>query len=147
MKFFLSQNKLHRLCFLCLLCSTVLVGCSQSPSDDKQRSGVTISISFAGEPVTTGSVNLENSETGESGGGELNADGSVTISNIVLGNYTVTILPPDPDPVPPEPGQPAKKMEVYKNIPEKFRNRKTSPLKVEVKDGENEFQFDLKTAG
>lgn len=147
MKYFLKQHKLQILCLCLALSSAVLLGCTQSPGSDKPRSGTTIAISFAGEPVTTGSVNLENSETGEGGGGELNADGIAKITNVVLGNYTVTILPPDPDPVPPEPGQPAVKIQVYKNIPNKFRTGKTSPLKVEIKDGENKFEFDLKEAG
>ncbi len=92
-------------------------------------------------------MNLENNDTGEGGGGELNAEGIVTIPNVVLGSYTVTIVAPDPDPVPPEPGQAAPKPQVFKNVPKKFRTSKTSPLKVEIKEGENKFEFDLKEAG
>tara|TARA_R110002095_G_scaffold154388_6_gene134191 strand:- start:121 stop:513 length:393 start_codon:yes stop_codon:yes gene_type:complete len=120
-------------------------GCgSHQPGSDKPRESITIAITYGGEPVTEGMVNLENTTTGEGGGGELDAQGVATIPNVVLGEYTVTIIPPDPDPVPPAPGQPAAKIKTYSNIPPEFRTSNKSTLKAEVKAGSNELKFDLK---
>tara|TARA_R110002111_G_scaffold108086_1_gene166749 strand:- start:49660 stop:50103 length:444 start_codon:yes stop_codon:yes gene_type:complete len=134
-------------CLSLVLASSVLFGCSHTPGSDKPRSDLLLTIHFAGEPVTEGMVNLENSQTGEGGGGTLTADGTVNIPNVALGTYSVTIVPPDPDPVPPEPGKPVPPQKTFKNIPKTFRNSQSSPLKVEVKEGSHEFTFDLKDAG
>ena len=131
-------------CTVGILSSFVLVGCGQEPGSGKPRGTITISITYGDEPVTEGTVSLEDPVTAEGGGGELNDKGTATIQGVVLGDYTVTVVPPDPDPIPPEPGQPAPKMKNFLNIPQKFRIAKTSPLKAEVKEGTNEFQFELK---
>jgi len=130
-----------------VLSSAVLIGCSHTPGADKPRSDISLTINYGGAPVTEGMVNLENPQTGEGGGGALTAEGTVTIPNVALGSYSVTIVPPDPDPVPPEPGKPAPPQKTFANIPKKFRASKSSPLKVEVKEGASEFTFDLKDAG
>tara|TARA_R110002095_G_scaffold99188_5_gene87252 strand:+ start:2263 stop:2715 length:453 start_codon:yes stop_codon:yes gene_type:complete len=130
-----------------LVCVTFSAGCgSGTPDDGKVRNDVTISITYGGEAVAEGRVDLEDQATGEAGGGELNDSGSVTIENIVLGNYVVTVVPPMPDPRPPEPGQAPPVPKKYPNIPEKYRRAATSPLKAEVTAESTEFQFDLKDA-
>ncbi|WP_339732768.1 carboxypeptidase-like regulatory domain-containing protein [uncultured Gimesia sp.] len=147
MHYALKQYQFYLFSLILALGSVVSPGCSHTPGAEKPRSDIQLTILSGGAPVTEGMVNLENPETGEGGGGVLTADGKVTIPNVVLGTYTVTIVPPDPDPVPPEPGQPATAPKTFKNIPKKFRENNASPLKVEVKADSNEFTFDLKDAG
>lgn len=142
----LRKNQLLLFCLTLFWSSAVFSGCSHTPGSEKQRTDVSIAITSGGEPVTVGMVNLENPTTGEGGGGELTDEGKVIIPNVVLGNYSVTIVAPDPDPVPPEPGKPAPPKKTFKNVPKKFRASQTSPLKVDVKDESREFSFDLKDA-
>lgn len=130
-----------------LLGFTVLSGCSHTPGSDKPRRDVSITVTLGGTPVTAGLVNLENPQTGEGGGGSLTEEGVVNIPNVALGTYSVTILPPEMDPVPPEPGQAAAPKKASPAIPARFRDSKSSPLQLEVKDDSSEFSFDLKDAG
>lgn len=102
-----------------------------------------VTVTYGGEPVTVGHVDLNNEQTGEGGGGELNAQGIATITDVPLGDYTVTVLPPPPDPAPVEEGQPAATMKEYPQIPEQFRRIATSPLRAAVQNGSNQFKFDL----
>tara|TARA_R110002095_G_scaffold159024_5_gene137858 strand:+ start:258 stop:695 length:438 start_codon:yes stop_codon:yes gene_type:complete len=122
----------------------LFVGCSQTPGSHKQRTDVNVTITENGAPLTEGVVNLVNEETGEGGGGTLNSEGVATISGVALGSYTLIVLPPDESVIPPEPGQPAPEVKEYLNIPQKFRDPKTSPFKVVVNRETTEFQFDLK---
>ena len=124
----------------CLL----LAGCSHTPGSEKPRTDVTVTITENGTPLTEAEVNLVNEDTGEGGGGTLNSEGVATISKVVLGTYTVIILPPDQTVVPPEPGQAAPEVKEYLNIPQKVRDPKTSPFKAKVSKESTEFKFDLK---
>ena len=120
-----------------------MVGCGPTPHEGKTTGRVTVTITHGGQPVTTGQVDLSNEQTGEGGGGQLNEEGVATLDRVPLGSYTVTVVPPPPDPTPVAPGQTPPKPQEYPNIPEKFRRNATSPLQAEVKEGENEYQFDL----
>ena len=107
-----------------------------------------MTVTYGGEPVTEGRVDLSNPQTGEAAGGELNDEGIAAISGVTPGNYSVMVLPPMADPVPVEPGQPAAAAKEYPNIPKKVRVIGTSTLKADVtEDGANEFTFELKDAG
>ncbi len=64
---------------------------------------------------------------------------------MVLGNYTVIVVPPELPLVPGATGQSAPAKKDYPNIPAKVRSLKTSPLKAEVKkDSSNQLKFELK---
>ena len=130
-----------------VLSLTVLIGCSHTPGSDNPRRDISITVTLGGTPVTAGLVNLENPQTGEGGGGSLTEEGVVSIPNVALGKYSVTILPPEMDPVPPEPGQAAAPRKDSPAIPAKFRDSQSSPLELEVKEDSSEFSFDLKDAG
>tara|TARA_R110002111_G_scaffold144910_2_gene211241 strand:- start:46860 stop:47294 length:435 start_codon:yes stop_codon:yes gene_type:complete len=125
--------------FLSVFC--VFAGCG--PSEPEKVIGtVAISVTHAGKPVTEGSVSMIEIGSSKSAYGTLNETGNITIENVEVGNYTVSILPP---PLPPaDPSQPSVPMKKYLNIPDKFRSETTSPLTAEVKEGANEFQFELK---
>tara|TARA_R110001592_G_scaffold316202_2_gene592498 strand:+ start:3230 stop:3685 length:456 start_codon:yes stop_codon:yes gene_type:complete len=121
-----------------------LSGCSRTPGAEKPRGSVTIQITNGTEPVTEGQVDLVNEQTGEGGGGALNSEGTASLEQVALGSYTVTVNPPPQEPV--IPGQAPPEVKSYENIPSKVRQIKTSPFKLEVKSGANEFAFDLKQA-
>ncbi|MCA9113513.1 MAG: carboxypeptidase regulatory-like domain-containing protein [Planctomycetaceae bacterium] len=121
-----------------------LAGCGSSePGADKVTGSVVITVTADGAPVTQGSVNLANPATGEGGGGSLDETGTVTIDRVAVGEYTVTILPPEADPVPPAPGQAPPPNPDDGTIPARYRSTDTSPLKAKVEEGENSFSFAL----
>ncbi|QDT92584.1 hypothetical protein [Gimesia algae] len=125
-----------------LLCVLELSGCSRTPGAEKPRGAVTIQITNGTDPVTEGQVDLVNEQTGEGGGGTLNSDGTASLEMVALGTYTVTVNPPPQEPV--VPGQAPPAVKNYENIPTQVRKINTSPLKLKVKSGSNEFAFDLK---
>ena len=90
-------------------------------------------------------MSLEDESTGEAGGGELDSNGIATIEKVVTGNYVVTVVPLNPDPGPTRLGF-TKKVKKQQNMPMKFRSIRTSSLSAQVKEGSNEFEFDLKEA-
>ncbi|QDV52221.1 hypothetical protein [Gimesia fumaroli] len=120
-----------------------LNSCDHSPGSDKPRGDVTILIKNGSEPVTDVQVDLVNEQTGEGGGGTLDDEGKTTMTMVALGSYTVTINPPPEEPV--IPGiETAPKPKPSLAIPKLAQKIATSPLKVEVGSGTNEFTFDLK---
>ncbi len=124
----------------------LLVGCGGSGETETPRAEVTVSVTFDGQPVTEGHVDLQNPESGTGGGAELNAEGQATISGIPLGSYTVTVIPPMPDPAPPEPGQAAPPVKEFPNIPEPYRRTDSSPLKAEIDGSTSELKFELEAS-
>lgn len=125
-----------------LLSVCFLWGCGSGV--DKKVGSVRVVVTHDGEPVTEGSVQMVIAGEGKGAFGDLDATGAVSFENVETGNYTVAVYPPaPPEPDPEKPSPPAKE---YTNIPERFRSEATSPLKAEVKEGANEFQFDLKEA-
>jgi len=125
------------------LTSALLVACNNGKVRGKVRGEITVTVTYDNKPVTEGTVELSNPETGEGGGGNLNAEGVATLKGVAVGTYTVTVLPIFPEP--PTPDSPPPVMKEYPNIPEKFRRQNTSPLKAEVKQGEpGHFKFELK---
>lgn len=116
-------------------------GCGSS-EPEKVIGTVTISVAHDGKPVTEGTVNMIEIGSSKSATGTLNETGNLTLENVEVGKYTVSILPP---PLPPaDPDQPPVPIKNYPNIPDKYRSETTSPLSAEVKEGTNEFQFELK---
>lgn len=116
-------------------------GCGQHvPHSGKSRADVVVKVMFGGQPVTAGDVDLNNLETGEGGGGALDHTGTARIPGVVLGDYTVTVLPPLSSPIPGE-NAPAAKIPP---IDRKFQSPEKSPLKLSVPAEGREIAFDLK---
>jgi len=87
--------------------SSLLVGCGgPSPHSNKPIAEVTIAVTYGGAPVTEGRVDLNNEQAGEAGGGELDSKGVAKIPGMVLGNYTVTVVPLQPRSRPRRPASP-----------------------------------------
>lgn len=126
------------LAFGILFFSLTMIGCGGA-EDTKKRGYVTITVTHNGSPVTEGEVRMMISGKGEAAVGRLNESGLVELEDVVLGNYSVAVAPPELA----TPDNPAPEKE-YPNLPQKYRDISKSPLKAEVKAGSNEFTFDLK---
>jgi hypothetical protein len=124
-----------------LLAVIALAGCDSGP----QRGEVQGKVTFKGQPVKEGRVTFLNTTAGGSAEGQLQPDGSYTVSGgAALGDYVVEIAPlmemkdTDPGKTPPS--------LVEKNatdIPRKYRQQGTSPLKATVKAGKNKIDFEM----
>ena len=116
-----------------------LAGCGGPPGSTKTTGSVDITITYGGEAVIGAEVHLMQLGKGEASSGTLDEAGKVKLSNVVVGDYSVMVQPPQLS----TPDNPVPEQE-YPNIPEKFRDYATSPLKAEVNEGANDFKFDLK---
>lgn len=118
-----------------------LLGCSGGPAPDP-TAPVTGKVTFQGAAVSEGMVNFDDAKRGNAGSAKLSADGTYSMKGVVLGDYAVFITPLQVDaPVdatkpPPPPANPA-------NIPEKYRDAKTSGFKSTVKAGANKADFEM----
>jgi hypothetical protein len=123
--------------------ATILAGCSSSGPATGEVSG---KVTYKGKAVTEGSITFINPKEGGTAGADLGQDGSYTVpGKVVVGEYLVIVTPPmhivdtDPGKSPPAPVE-----KPAPNIPMKYRQQGTTPLKETVKEGKNEFNFDLK---
>jgi hypothetical protein len=117
----------------------LLAGCSQDPHSNKPSGNVSVKVTYGGEPVTLGTVFLFSQQTGLGGGADLNEEGIAQIRAIPLGDYIVTVGPPELDLIDPNPPQ----LE-YANIPKKFQSDSTSPLRATVTQEDATVAFELK---
>lgn len=115
-------------------------GCRSGPATGEVRGKVT----FRGKPVTEGTVTLFDPKTGAVAEAQLGQDGSFAVpGKVVVGEYIVMITPAiymdNSDPkTPPSPME-----KKAPNIPAKYRNQTLSPLRADVKEGPNNFEFDM----
>jgi len=107
---------------------------------------VTGEVTFKGKAVTEGRVVFSNFETGVFIGADLNEAGAFEVQmakghGLPLGEYTVTIEPPLPTVVTGD----ASKAPVrqFPQLPQKYRQTATSPLRLIVKEGPNPCRFEL----
>jgi len=130
-----------------LFVTFAVAGCgARIPHGQKPRSDVVLTITDDGEPVPQGYVSLVNDATGEGGGGALDATGRALLSGVVLGDYVVTVGPPETVVSPASDGRPGGAGERQAAVPDRFHRAATSPLRVSVGPDRNEFTFDLKQA-
>jgi hypothetical protein len=101
-------------------------------------------VTFRGKPVKEGMVTFYNPK-GAPGEAELKADGSFAVPyKMAVGEYVVGVNPltymDNSDPkTPPSPME-----KRAPDIPMKYRGQDRSPLRAEVKEGKNHFEFDMK---
>ena len=128
--------------FVSVIAGLSLAGCSSEPP----RGEVQGKVMFKGKPVKEGSVEFLNPTKGGAGETQIGAEGSFNIKGgLIVGDYVVIVTPAyhmvDTDPGKTPPSMMPKPAP---DIPLKYRNQDTTPLKASVKAGKNEFNFDLK---
>jgi hypothetical protein len=123
-------------------------GCgSKVPHSDRPWKTVSVAVTSSGQPLTLGQVTLRASEggTGVDAGGELDANGQACFP-VLPGSYVAVIqpLPPPPEGLATDPGAAAAAATGERSIPKRYRSPATSPLAIEVREGEKHtFTFDL----
>jgi hypothetical protein len=126
-----------------LVVGLLTVGCTGGGGSAPKKTGtVSGKVMFGDKGVENGVVNLEGVGTGTAASAPIK-DGVFTFpSPVEVGQYKVSIAPPPEQP--PVPGKTAPPADP-KDIPAKYRSIKTSEIPaVEVKEGENKFEWTLK---
>jgi len=122
-------------CITLLLAITCLMtGCQSEPA----KGTLSGTVMYDGEPVEDGVVVLVNTDLGSGGMAVLGPGGAYKLQQeILVGTYVVTVGPEPISPIPDaDPPKPCRAPEVYKL-------ESTTPLTVEIKEGENTQDFDL----
>ncbi len=127
-----------------LLLAACLAGCGRGEPVGR----VFGTVKFQGQPVTEGIILFRNPAKAVYMTAALQADGSYEVAwrgekGLPLGTYEAMVNPPLVD-APMGPALEPPKLKPYPNIPEKYRSFTTSGLKLEVKEGENPFDVDMK---
>ncbi len=125
------------------LLSATLVGCGS----EEMRGRITGKITFRGQPVSEGMVLLCNNAKGIHMTARLKPDGRYEITTakgvgLPVGAYQVCVCPPLMEPN--NDMHTAPKIQQYPNIPKKYRDYKTSDLTLNVQEGENSFDVEMK---
>tara|TARA_R110002111_G_scaffold262872_1_gene342338 strand:+ start:58022 stop:58462 length:441 start_codon:yes stop_codon:yes gene_type:complete len=123
-----------------LVCFALLTGCG---SETEPTGSVTGNITYQGNPLTEGLVNIYSAGRSVVGTAEIDTEGHFEFAKpIATGDYQVYISPPPP-PAPPEPGQPPLKIKPPQKIPQKYRAANTTDLKITITAGANELSLPL----
>ncbi len=122
-----------------LILPLMMTGCQRTPRSGVPRADIVIRVSSDGKPLTMGVIDLNNYATGEGGSGNLDSSGEVKISQVALGEYTITIAPPGPEG--PEGRLPAS-MAAYR-VASRFRTPENSPLKITVDRTTTDFKLEV----
>jgi len=136
--------------FLPALLLVCMIGCSRDPS---RSASVTGKVNYKGQPVTGGTMTLYVGEAGYPTG--LSPDGAYSLTQIPEGEGTITVNTDALNPNKPKYGGKAGGMSpmpeyaaekakgAYVKIPAKYKNKATSDLKVSLKAGKQQKDFDL----
>lgn len=128
----------------CLAIMIVVSGCGKSGPTKYPIAGV---VKFNGQPIQEGQVTFHNPTVG-SAGVPLKPDGTFDLSTaggLQALEYQVYVEPPPQFTTPPGPGgPPLDKPKVYPNIPQRYREARTTEFKVTVTGAKKDFVFDMK---
>ncbi len=126
---------------LVLFALALLIPSSQGCGESGPATGPVVGVvTLDGEPLQSGSVRLSNAE-GYGAIANVQEDGSFRFeTDIEVGTYTVTVLPPEP----PAPGDPPPEKKLPRpDIPRLYQSEQSSPLTIEVTDSSNELNITL----
>jgi len=123
---------------LVIICATllpvVMTGCGGPPMGT-----VSGTVTINDKPYSASDVMFLDLKTGQAASGEVQPDGTFTLSQeLPLGAYTVYLAPK----AVPEAADPAP-VKIDTSIPDKYWNEASSDIKVEVKEGPNQVQVAL----
>lgn len=141
----MSIGRMIGVCLGTVTLPLMMVGCGGGP-DVGPTGEVEGKVLVDGQPLTEGSVSLYDKTTGNTGGGEVGADGTFKFTvPVPVGKYQVAVLPPDA----PAPDDPQADMAANQNamIHDLYRSGETSEIVADVKEGPNSFTFELKKSG
>lgn len=125
--------------------AVVLCGCSGKPDDTKKTGTVSGKITANGQPVTAGIVSISSDALGGASG-NLKEDGTYAIEGeLSVGSYKVYLTGPEIRGKKDKQGN-AIPVVIGKleNVPKKYQDPKSSDLTAEIKEGDNEINFELK---
>ncbi|MFI4873859.1 MAG: hypothetical protein ACIALR_00870 [Blastopirellula sp. JB062] len=118
------------------------IGCEHRPRSGFSRGDVSIQITSGNSPLEDAFIDLTNPENGEAYGGKLDANGALTLHDVVIGEYVVTVLPPEG--APPLPGvPPTPRQQLRWKIPRVYQRPESTPFRAIVAEGTNEFGFEV----
>jgi hypothetical protein len=123
-----------------LFCSSL--GCSSGPTKGEVQGKVT----FKGQPVKEGTVTFLNTKDGGAAEAAINPDGTYVVQGgAVVGDYDKVEIKPLTELKDTDPGKtpPARVEKPAPDIPTRYRQQGTTPLKASVKPGKNEINFEM----
>lgn len=123
----------------------VIVGC-QPPADPAGQ--VSGTVSYKGTPLEDGIISIVNYDTGVRIDSEIQPDGTYLATThkggLPPGEYKVVIFPPEiVDPNPPPNSEPGMVLKDMDNIPKQYRSPQSTPLTLEISEGDNMFDVDM----
>ncbi|MDB5392166.1 MAG: hypothetical protein JWM11_7812 [Planctomycetaceae bacterium] len=113
-----------------------LSGCGSAPTTLERSGSLAGTVTFKGQPVEEGIVQISDSKVGGGGSGAIGAGGTFEIKGLLAGKYKVTIQPPTTEDRGDGKTAPRTVPKVVANIPEKYRSDATSGFTVDILDGE-----------
>lgn len=131
------------------VCCTPFSGCGKPlPSDLPQLEKCSLTVKLDGSPLVEATVNLYSEQPSKwFSGGITNEQGVAEMltqaeyPGVPTGDYVVTVMKEGNDPGAPVDPENGGKTIIY--VDPKFANRDTSPLKCTVKEGDNNFEFEV----
>lgn len=115
-------------------------------ADRGPQAQLTGKVTFVGQPVPEGTVQLAKVGGGAGAAANINSDGSyrvVAVDPLPPGEYQIVIVPPMIEDASNPNSSPVQKPKEMEQIPTRYRTAKTSPLKATLKEGANTADFDL----
>lgn len=128
--------KKYLFCLFLLASLLITVGCGEKPKPTGTLSGT---VSFDGENLTTGTVNLYCNAQGSGTMVRIEPNGAYKTGPVPVGTYTIAIekISLGPDEEPPE------HYDEFPEIPYSYRNMMDSPITVEIAEGENTMDIEV----
>ncbi|ADG65926.1 hypothetical protein Plim_0073 [Planctopirus limnophila DSM 3776] len=137
---------MFRSMFVAFVCSALLMNAGCGSADRGPQAQLTGKVTFSGQPVPEGVVQLSKVGGGAGASANISADGSfsvVLVDPLPPGEYLVLIVPPTIEDNSNPNSPPVQKPKEMEQIPPRYGNAKTSPLKVTLKEGANTADFAL----
>lgn len=141
-----KRDSISTLLFVMSLFSVCFLSGCGGGAESVPSGTVSGTIKVNGKALTQGRVNFVSSTTGTGAYADLKDDGSYEIpGEVPVGDYRVYITSVGLGDAPPsETGNPELK-DALKDVPKKYQGEQTTDLQAAVKEGENAFDFDLKS--